>query len=113
MPPNMGVGDSFPDVDTPTVEGVPGEYGPHIRVQDDSHTTPQKPQPHHLQDDESFMPRRLTPRPSFLENLVDSRDRQFMLHRRQSTDVDRYFVCFFLLLLSVAYRGRLMLTDCD
>lgn len=102
----MGVADSdfLPDVETPTSEGAPGGHGhsnPHIRVQPVSHDMPQNLQSHHLQDDLSFTPRRLTPRPSFLENLADSRDRQFMLHRRQSTDVDRYFVCLSLLLVSL------------
>lgn len=36
---------------------------------------------------------RLTPRPSFLENLASSTDRQFMLGRRNSSEIDRYFVC--------------------
>lgn len=35
---------------------------------------------------------RITPRPTFLENLADSRDTQFMLHRSDSDDLDRYFV---------------------
>ncbi|KAL4801000.1 Bestrophin, RFP-TM, chloride channel-domain-containing protein [Aspergillus venezuelensis] len=35
--------------------------------------------------------RRITPRPTFLENLADSRDSQFMLNRRESDDFDRYF----------------------
>ncbi|KAL4890064.1 Bestrophin, RFP-TM, chloride channel-domain-containing protein [Aspergillus ambiguus] len=34
---------------------------------------------------------RITPRPTFLENLADSRDSQFMLHSRDSDDLDRYF----------------------
>ncbi|RAL10018.1 UPF0187 domain membrane protein [Aspergillus homomorphus CBS 101889] len=36
-------------------------------------------------------PGRLTPRPSFLENLANSRDRQFMLDRRNSSELVRYF----------------------
>ncbi|KAL4883314.1 Bestrophin, RFP-TM, chloride channel-domain-containing protein [Aspergillus karnatakaensis] len=35
--------------------------------------------------------KRITPRPTFLENLADSRDSQFMLNRRDSDDLDRYF----------------------
>ncbi|KAL4919459.1 Bestrophin, RFP-TM, chloride channel-domain-containing protein [Aspergillus aurantiobrunneus] len=34
---------------------------------------------------------RITPRPTFLENLADSRDSQFMLNRRDSDDLERYF----------------------
>ncbi|PYH42021.1 UPF0187 domain membrane protein [Aspergillus saccharolyticus JOP 1030-1] len=36
-------------------------------------------------------PGRLTPRPSFLENLANSRDSQFMLDRRNSSELVRYF----------------------
>lgn len=56
---------------------------------------PTRSQPHiHVElSNEPPPPRRITPRPSFLENLADSRERQFMLDRRNSTDVDKYFVC--------------------
>lgn len=36
---------------------------------------------------------RVTPRPTFLENLADSRESQFRFHRRKSDDFDSYFVC--------------------
>ena len=42
--------------------------------------------------EKSSSPGRMTPRPTFLENLADSRDSQFMLNRRDSDDLDRYFV---------------------
>lgn len=42
--------------------------------------------------EKSSSPGRITPRPTFLENLADSRDSQFMLHRQDSDDLDRYFV---------------------
>ena len=35
---------------------------------------------------------RLTPRPTFLEHLATSRDTQFQLDRRDSSELDRYFV---------------------
>ncbi|KAE8387952.1 Bestrophin, RFP-TM, chloride channel-domain-containing protein [Aspergillus alliaceus] len=35
--------------------------------------------------------RRITPRPTFLENLANTRDSQFMLDRRNSSELDRYF----------------------
>ncbi|RAH44734.1 UPF0187 domain membrane protein [Aspergillus brunneoviolaceus CBS 621.78] len=41
--------------------------------------------------EKTFRPGRLTPRPSFLENLANSRDRQFMLDRRNSSELNRYF----------------------
>ncbi|KAA8647623.1 hypothetical protein EYZ11_003246 [Aspergillus tanneri] len=39
----------------------------------------------------SSRPANLTPRPTFLENLANSRDSQFMLDRRNSSEIDRYF----------------------
>lgn len=35
---------------------------------------------------------RLTPRPSFMEHLVDSRDAMFHLNHRDSSELERYFV---------------------
>jgi putative membrane protein len=35
---------------------------------------------------------RMTPRPTFLENLATSRDSQFQFDRRDSSELDRYFV---------------------
>jgi hypothetical protein len=35
---------------------------------------------------------RITPRPTFLEHLATSRDSQFHLDRRDSSELDRYFV---------------------
>ncbi|EAW12575.1 UPF0187 domain membrane protein [Aspergillus clavatus NRRL 1] len=43
---------------------------------------------HHEEEKE---PERVTPRPTFLENLADSRESQFMFHRRRSDDFDSYF----------------------
>ncbi|KAB8220376.1 Bestrophin, RFP-TM, chloride channel-domain-containing protein [Aspergillus novoparasiticus] len=40
---------------------------------------------------ESSPARRITPRPTFLENLASTRDSQFMLDRRNSSELDRYF----------------------
>ncbi|KAB8078402.1 UPF0187-domain-containing protein [Aspergillus leporis] len=42
-------------------------------------------------DREESPSRRITPRPTFLENLANSRDSQFMLDRRNSSEIDRYF----------------------
>lgn len=36
---------------------------------------------------------RMTPRPTFLEHLATSRDSQFHLDRRDSSEFERYFVC--------------------
>lgn len=47
-------------------------------------------QPHGLKEQDSA--ERLTPRPTFMEHLATSRDTQFHLDRRDSSDMDRYFV---------------------
>ncbi|GMG52344.1 unnamed protein product [Aspergillus oryzae var. brunneus] len=44
-----------------------------------------------LPERESSPARRITPRPTFLENLASTRDSQFMLDRRNSSEIDRYF----------------------
>lgn len=54
--------------------------------------------------------KQITPRPTFLENLADSRDSQFMLNRRDSDDLDRYFVG---LLLPGRPENRAALTQSD
>lgn len=45
----------------------------------------------HAQKEQGFTGR-LTPRPSFMENLANSRDSQFHLDRRDSSELERYFV---------------------
>lgn len=45
---------------------------------------------HSLKEQDSS--ERLTPRPTFMENLVGSRDAQFHLDRRDSSELDKYFV---------------------
>lgn len=47
-------------------------------------------QAHSLKEQDSV--ERLTPRPTFMENLVNSRDAQFHLDRRDSSELERYFV---------------------
>jgi hypothetical protein len=47
-------------------------------------------QAHSLKEQEST--ERLTPRPTFMENLANSRDAQFHLDRRDSSELERYFV---------------------
>ncbi|GLI79411.1 hypothetical protein PoHVEF18_007743 [Penicillium ochrochloron] len=46
-------------------------------------------QAHSLKEQEST--ERLTPRPTFMENLANSRDAQFHLDRRDSSELERYF----------------------
>lgn len=89
-------GNSAPPAD---VAGPTGDAAPPVQSNVHSHGV------HHDQnttatDDKSSSSstRRgnLTPRPTFLENLANSRDSQFMLDRRNSSEIDRYFVCFLL-----------------
>lgn len=47
-------------------------------------------QAHSLKEQDSV--ERLTPRPTFMDNLVNSRDAQFHLDRRDSSELERYFV---------------------
>lgn len=48
------------------------------------------PPAHELKEQDSIG--RLTPRPTFMEHLVDSRDAMFHLNRRDSSELERYFV---------------------
>ncbi|OOQ89829.1 UPF0187 domain membrane protein [Penicillium brasilianum] len=48
-----------------------------------------QPQPQVLKEQDSV--ERLTPRPTFMENLASSRDAQFHLGRRDSSELERYF----------------------
>ncbi|KAJ5099800.1 hypothetical protein N7532_006801 [Penicillium argentinense] len=57
-----------------------------VRAHGDHHT-PSHPQGLKEQDSAE----RLTPRPTFMEHLVASRDAQFHLDRRDSSELDRYF----------------------
>lgn len=47
-------------------------------------------QAHSLKEQDSV--ERLTPRPTFMQNLANSRDAQFHLDRRDSSELERYFV---------------------
>lgn len=50
--------------------------------------------PAHYREKEELLPRikPLTPRPTFMENLANSRERQFKLSRQDSSELERYFV---------------------
>lgn len=54
---------------------------------------------------------RLTPRPTFMKHLANSRDSQFHLHRRDSSELERYFVCVDPGSLRTGYRHRAELTS--
>jgi hypothetical protein len=55
-------------------------------------------QPHIEKEQDSVG--RLTPRPTFMDHLVNSRDAQFHLNRRESSELERYFVGGFWIFLT-------------
>ncbi|KAF9890969.1 hypothetical protein FE257_005226 [Aspergillus nanangensis] len=87
----MDGGHSAPPADAPAVHS--GDAAPPVHATVHSHNT------HHNNHNQGTPPRdgkdspreRLTPRPTFLENLANSRDSQFMLNGRESDDLERYF----------------------
>lgn len=46
----------------------------------------------HIEKEQDSSVGRLTPRPTFMDHLVNSRDAQFHLNRRESSELERYFV---------------------
>ncbi|KAL3474524.1 Bestrophin, RFP-TM, chloride channel-domain-containing protein [Aspergillus californicus] len=73
------------------VAHAPAADGPAPVVSDVRHANhnAQANGPHH--NEKSTSQERLTPRPTFLDNLANSRDSQFMLSRQDTDDLDRYF----------------------
>jgi hypothetical protein len=98
----MTDGHSSPPADTtPAVTGdstaapVPADVRAHANPHAD---TPA----HDLKEQDSTG--RLTPRPTFMEHLADSRDAMFHLNRRDSSELERYFVrCG---IRSLGYNGK-------
>jgi len=69
---------------------VPPPVVTDLHTNSDHHQTA----PVHHREKEELLPRvkALTPRPTFMENLANSRDRQFKLSRQDSSELERYFV---------------------
>lgn len=70
-------------VDNTTAPPVPAD----VRAHADHHAQATS---HTLREKDSA--ERITPRPTFMENLANSRDSQFHLDRRDSSELERYFV---------------------
>ncbi|KAJ5805813.1 uncharacterized protein N7503_003415 [Penicillium pulvis] len=77
-----------------TTGGLSGDTNVPPPVVTDVHTdTHHQAAPAHHREKEELLPRvkALTPRPTFMENLANSRDRQFKLSRQDSSELERYF----------------------
>lgn len=87
----MTDGHSAPPADAPApaaaADCTPAPVPADVR----SHAHHQQAAPTHEKEQVSSMGR-ITPRPTFLEHLATSRDSQFQLDRRDSSELDRYFV---------------------
>lgn len=78
-----------------TTGGLSGDTNVPPPVVTDVHTDAHhQAVPAHHKEKEELQPRvkALTPRPTFMENLANSRDRQFKLSRQDSSELERYFV---------------------
>lgn len=78
-----------------TTGGLSGDTNaPAPVVTDVHHDAHHQAVPVHHREKEELLPRvkALTPRPTFMENLANSRDRQFKLSRQDSSELERYFV---------------------
>ncbi|KAF7528868.1 hypothetical protein PCG10_009582 [Penicillium crustosum] len=86
----MTDGHSAPPADAPApaaaADCTPAPVPADVR----SHAHHQQAAPTHEKEQVSSMGR-ITPRPTFLEHLATSRDSQFQLDRRDSSELDRYF----------------------
>lgn len=101
----MTDGHSAPPADAPapaaaadcTAAPVPADVRSHAHHQ---------PAPTHDKEQVSSIGR-ITPRPTFLEHLATSRDSQFHLDRRDSSELDRYFVSQYDSIARYLYRRRI------
>lgn len=82
----------------PTGDSTAAPVPADVRAHGDPHA---QNQPHALKEQDSA--ERLTPRPTFMEHLATSRDSQFHLDRRDSSELDRYFVREYLAGLDLKY----------
>lgn len=92
-------GESAPQAQTDTAATVTNDSAApvpvEVRAHDNHHADATT---HHRKEQDSIG--RLTPRPTFMEHLAESRDAMFHLDRRDSSELERYFVRY-------AFRGSL------
>ncbi|KAI9041643.1 UPF0187 domain membrane protein [Aspergillus affinis] len=82
-------GNTAPPAD---VAGPTGDAAPPVQSNVHSHAVHHDPNTTNLDDKSaSSFTRPVLTRPTFMENLANSRDSQFMLDRRNSSEIDRYF----------------------
>ncbi|CAI7604224.1 unnamed protein product [Penicillium glandicola] len=86
----MTDGHSAPPADAPATAAATADCAAPVPVDVRSHAMPHQTAPIHEKEQDSPIGR-MTPRPTFLENLATSRDSQFHLDRRDSSELDRYF----------------------
>lgn len=86
----MTDGHSAPPADAPAPAAAADCTAAPVPAESRSHATPQQAATHHEKDHDSVG--RITPRPTFLEHLATSRDTQFKFDRRDSSELERYFV---------------------
>lgn len=87
----MTDGHSAPSADAPAPAAAADSAAAPVPADVRSHAVHQNAVPTHEKEQASSVGR-ITPRPTFLEHLATSRDSQFHLDRRDSSELDRYFV---------------------
>ncbi|EKV10682.1 Bestrophin-like [Penicillium digitatum] len=85
----MTDGHSAPPADTPALAPAADSTAAPVPADVRSHVHHQTAPTHDKEQVSSFG--RITPRPTFLGNLATSRDTQFQLDRRNSSELERYF----------------------
>jgi hypothetical protein len=87
----MTDGHSAPPADAPAPAAAADSTAAPVPADVRSHPVHHDTAPIHEKEQASSFGR-ITPRPTFLEHLATSRDSQFHLDRRDSSELDRYFV---------------------
>ena len=86
----MTDGHSAPPADAPAPAAAAADAAAPVPADVRSHAVHHDAAQTHQKEQDSIG--RMTPRPTFLEHLATSRDSQFHLDRRDSSELDRYFV---------------------
>jgi hypothetical protein len=88
----MTEGHSAPPADAPAAAAAADSGAAPVPADSRSHAHHHHHHANHHHEKEQDSIGRVTPRPTFLEHLATSRDSQFQLDRRDSSELDRYFV---------------------
>ncbi|KXG49777.1 Bestrophin/UPF0187 [Penicillium griseofulvum] len=87
----MTEGHSAPPADAPAAAAAADNGAAPVPADSRSHANHNHHHANHHHEKEQDSIGRVTPRPTFLEHLATSRDSQFQLDRRDSSELDRYF----------------------